>query len=233
MAARRAGVFQQPVKGFTLIEMLVVISIISILASLLLPALGRAKEQGQAIYCVNNLHQIGLAMFQYGDENGDKLPTSYASILKTGEGNWTNSPTPWTRALSFYYANNTNILKCPGFSAFYNHSGYNYFMGSSAFAFNPDLNAPPPGWNATSVSLKGIMLPSMYVLSGDCNFPSDPYNADLNDNDINVLFSSPSPTHNHRVNVLFEDWHVSRYKKFTPADMTFSTVNPGIPWQAP
>jgi prepilin-type N-terminal cleavage/methylation domain-containing protein/prepilin-type processing-associated H-X9-DG protein len=220
-------------RGFTLIELLVVISIISILASLLLPALGRAKEQAQSIYCVNNLHQIGLAMFQYADESEDKLPTSYASILKTGQGNWTNSPTPWTRALSFYFANNTNLLKCPGFSSFYNHSGYNYFMGSSAFAFNPDLNAPPPGWNPTSVSLKSILLPSMYVLSGDCNYPADPNNADLNDNDVNVLFALPSPTHNHRVNILFEDWHVSRYKKFTPADMTFSTVNPSIPWQAP
>lgn len=216
-----------------MIELLVVISIISILASLLLPALGKAKEQAQSIYCVNNLHQIGLAMFQYGDESEDRLPVSSASILKPGEGYWTNNPTPWTRAMSPYFANNTNLLRCPGFSSFYKRSGYNYFMGSSAFAFNPDISAPAPGWNPTSVNFHGIMQPSMYVISGDCNYPADPNNADLNDNDVNVVYGLPSPTHNNRVNVLFGDWHVTRYKKFTPSEMTFSLVNPGTPWQAP
>jgi prepilin-type processing-associated H-X9-DG protein len=73
----------------------------------------------------------------------------------------------------------------------------------------------------------------MYVLSGDCNYPSDPNNADLNDNDVNVVYGLPSPTHNNRVNVLFADWHVSHYKTFSAGEMTFSFVNPGIPWQAP
>jgi prepilin-type processing-associated H-X9-DG protein len=135
--------------------------------------------------------------------------------------------------MSPYFANNTNLLRCPGFSNFYKHSGYNYFMGSSAFAFNPDVSAPPPGWNPTSVNFHGIMQPSMYVLSGDCNYPADPNNADLNDNDVNVVYGLPSPTHNNRVNVLFGDWHVTRYKRFTPSEMTFSLVNPGTPWQAP
>jgi len=68
------------------------------------------------------------------------------------------------------------------------------------------------------------------VLSGDCNFPAFPGNADLNDNDTNVLFGLPSPTHNNRVNILFEDWHVKQYKKFNPGEVTFSMSNPSINW---
>lgn len=62
--------------GFTLIELLVVIAIIAILASLLLPALARAKEQAQRASCKNNMHQVSLAALMYANDNRELFPTN-------------------------------------------------------------------------------------------------------------------------------------------------------------
>ncbi|MEA2011972.1 MAG: type II secretion system protein [Verrucomicrobiota bacterium] len=66
----------QKTKDFTLIELLIVIGIIALLASMMLPALNQAQEKARRITCVGNLKQIGLSLRMYALENTDDYPSN-------------------------------------------------------------------------------------------------------------------------------------------------------------
>jgi prepilin-type N-terminal cleavage/methylation domain-containing protein/prepilin-type processing-associated H-X9-DG protein len=69
--------------AFTLIELVVVIAIIGILASLLLPTLGKAKEAGRSAACLSNLRQIGIALQLYTQDNNNRLPEMRDRLFET------------------------------------------------------------------------------------------------------------------------------------------------------
>jgi prepilin-type N-terminal cleavage/methylation domain-containing protein len=100
----KSGRKQDP--AFTLIELLVVIATIGILASLLLPALSKARQKGQMAKCLNNLHQISLGMRLYVDESGDTFPPAALSQV--------DKTVPWNSPKDVYYGNSLGGKDVPG-----------------------------------------------------------------------------------------------------------------------
>jgi prepilin-type N-terminal cleavage/methylation domain-containing protein/prepilin-type processing-associated H-X9-DG protein len=107
-------------RRFTLIELLVVVAIIGILASLLLPVLGKARQQARGSICVSHLKQIGLAMESYTSDNEQFYPQGFKRQTWLGqEGtNWPYKIAVTQRPLNTYLGYNTNgklvpLADCP------------------------------------------------------------------------------------------------------------------------
>jgi prepilin-type N-terminal cleavage/methylation domain-containing protein/prepilin-type processing-associated H-X9-DG protein len=221
-------------RGFTLIELLVVIAIIAVLAALLLPALGKAKQKAWTTSCTSNLHQVGLAMRMFADDNDEYYPKSGRSIywgsvdaappVGSGQAGWAEQIAP--------YLGNTNALNCPGNVQLpANYQGpFDYFNGCRA-AF------VAAGGQFAAVKGPRILFPTAFVLCGDTvgtvaggvGWQFDPKDADKDDYTSNCVGGAGDPAltqhwqiHNKGQNILFADGHGKWYKGFNAAEMTFA-----------
>jgi prepilin-type N-terminal cleavage/methylation domain-containing protein/prepilin-type processing-associated H-X9-DG protein len=130
--------------AFSLLELLMVIAIVGILAALLLPVLNRSEEEGRAVACVSNLHQIGLALQMYVDANNNILPTMRDAPMDTNAVA-TNGLPDMDVVLDNELVN-TNILRCPS-----DFQGIFQLTGSS-YSWNSLLN----GENANHLVVLGM-----------------------------------------------------------------------------
>ncbi|MGA2683726.1 MAG: prepilin-type N-terminal cleavage/methylation domain-containing protein [Verrucomicrobiota bacterium] len=213
-------------RAFTLIELLVVIAIIAILAAMLLPALSSAKQRAWTTQCLSNLHQIGLGMRMFADDNRESYPESGATIY-WGATDFTTKKASWMEQI-FPFVSNTNVYNCPGnVQLRWKYQGpFNYFNGCNAAYVAAGAFAPVIG--------SRILFPSAFVLGGDTAGTKggpvlfDPLDADKDDYTQNCVGGAADPSlteywqiHSGGQNVMFADGHSKWYMGYNPGEMTF------------
>ena len=213
-------------RGFTLVELLVVIGIIALLIAILMPSLAKAREQAKTIDCASRLRQIGIALMNYATDHRGEFPNWSGWHVVGGNGTGEDSPgLGWTEQIEPYLLKADSVIyNCPSFPEEYR---INYFLAARHLFLNGRSF-----WKQSEIKKS-----SEFVLSGDCTqrrlYPpafgtaSTMTTDDCDKDDATqegIVFAGQDEgrnVHSAGNNVLFADTHVAPYKKFSPTEMTY------------
>lgn len=203
-------------RGFTLAELLVAIGIIVILAALLMPAVGGAREKSETATCSQNLRQIGAALFAFAGENDGRCPIAGGTVPRGTVDAETGKP-GWTEQLDPYIGEDTKVYRCPASARVLERNRqYGYFLGTRAAYLDAGGFA--------ALNLNKLNARSKYILGGDIaveDFLQE--DADKDDYTKNIAFGTgKAPFHGGRVNLLFADGSVRQASEFDADSMEFT-----------
>jgi len=211
-------------KRFTLVELLVVITIIAVLASMLMPVLGSAREKVRTTDCLNNLRQLGTSVMGYVNDNEDYLPNH----------NDGNAGSNWTRAIFLPaddYQNNWSIIECPKDKTFtrppvagstFNYDGNKHFW---SYCYNMRMSDQFPLLDyPSSVRYKTFVEPALTITFFEGDENDGGIENDNNDGPVDNPTMAPYIRHMNGSNFLFGDGHVDLRRSGTLLLSEFTTA---------